>query len=253
MNWLKPDKKLTDQLKASSADFKFDPNPGKYRLLSAIAHLDQKKTSFHFSHILKYSMITAVSFVLFLTGAFALAFNSQPGDKLFSLNKFGENIILNLPLTELQKAEVQEQIVTKRLEALDQVQAKSDSLQADLEARKLETIKESDETLTAAIDNISKNKQKLEASGNKRGAEKLNSVLERLQLKAADREKTIQKFEDETTNKDSKAKIREHLQKIKKSREKAQLEINRPWQTPQVKPIEHLETKLENTQSVEIK
>ncbi len=227
MNWFKLDKSLTDKLKkASSVDFKFDPNPGKYRLLASIEHAAQKKPALHFSPILKYCLITAC-LLLFVSGTFVFAANSQPGDTLFSLNKIGENIILNLPLSDLQKAEVQEQIVTKRLEALDRVQAKTETVKTQLDARKLETVKESDETLSAAIENISKNKQKLEAAGNTQGAEKLGTVLDRLQAKVADREQTIQKIEDETADEPSKTKIRQHLRQIKKSREKAQLEIRR--------------------------
>ena len=53
-----------------------------------------------------------------------------------------------------------------------------------------------------------------------------------MQKKAADREKIIQKLEDETEDEETKARIHQHLEQIKNSREKARLEIKR-FQNPE--------------------
>lgn len=214
-------KELTELLKNSSGEFRFDPEKIKYRLLSSINQLHQNPAHHHFrfTRVIKYS-VSFAGMVIVLSSTFAFASSSKPGDKLFALNKAGERVVLSLPMPSEQKAQVQAYIVTQRFEALDEVEVQA-------ETRNLETVKESDETLTSAIDRITENKKQLESRGKTKSAEKLETVLDQLQITAEKREKKIMELQEKTTDKDAKRKIEEHLKQIRKSREKAQLEIRR--------------------------
>lgn len=201
----------------AGSDFEFDPDKVKYRLLSSINQTAQQPIRhFRFRRVVQYSVGFA-GLVIAISTTFAFASTAKPGDKLFALNKFGEGVVLRLPLSVEQKAKVQEYIVTSRLEALDQVQ----------EAKNLSTVKETDESLMSAVDAITENKKKLEASGKTVAAEKLEKVLDQLQIQAEKREAKIKKLEEETKDLKTKAEIRRHLRKIEESRKKAQAEIKR--------------------------
>ncbi len=214
------DEELTKLLKNSSGEFRFDPEKVKYRLLSSIDQTNQKHPHhFKFTRVIKYS-VTFAGFVIVVSSSFAFASNSKPGDKLFALNKAGEQVVLRLPMPSEQKAKVEAYIVTQRFEALDEVEVQT-------EIRNLATVRESDETLTSAIDRITENKKQLESRGKTKAAEKLETVLDKLQIAAEKQEKKIMELQEKTTDKDSKKKIEEHLKQIRKSREKAQLEIRR--------------------------
>jgi hypothetical protein len=226
------DEKLKRLLKTSGSDFQFDPNAVKYRLLTSMNQADQSpRPPFHITRVTKYSIGFAGTVIL-LSATFALASNSKPGDKLFALNKLGEQIVLNLPLSVEQKAKVEAYIVTNRLKALDQVQAKISQATTAVEAKNLETVKETDESFTSAIDEISQNKQALEARGNNAAADRLEIVLDQLQTQAQQREATITALEDATASVEVKVKIQAHLFQLKSSGQKARLQIKRFINTP---------------------
>ncbi|MBX4186967.1 MAG: hypothetical protein KW802_01755 [Candidatus Doudnabacteria bacterium] len=210
------DKALANLLKRSAGDFNFDETSAKFRLLASINRLDQKPApSFHITRVMWYSTAFA-ALVITASTTFAFASNALPGDKLFALNKFGEKVILTLPLPVEQKAKVQEYIVTNRLEALDKVDTED-----------LETVKESDESLMTAVDAITQNKTRLESMGKTKQAETLEKVLDQLQTKVENKENTIKEIEKRAKDEPTREKIREHLKKIEDSKQKARLHIKR--------------------------
>lgn len=231
MKWFKPSKKdqeLMKLLKNSISDFEFDPNKVKYRLLSSLNQAEQKPLIRHFriGRVAQYSVGFA-GLVVLISTTFAFASSSKPGDKLFMLNKFGENVVLKLPLSVEQNAKVQEYIVTNRLKALDQVKPAVEEPDMESEFRNLETIKESDESLMTAVNQITENKKKLEALGRTQAAENLEKVLDQLQTQAEKRQAKIRELEENSKDSKTKAEIRNYLQKIENSRKKAQSEIRR--------------------------
>lgn len=223
----KPNNDLIHLLKQSSSDFGFDPARVKYRLLTSISQADQKPAhQFRFGRVVRYSA-SFVAVVVMISTTFAFASNAKPGEKLFALNKFGENVVLSLPLSVEQKAKVQEYIVTNRLDALDKVNTRTESTKLGFEEVDLETIRESDESLMSAVDAITTNKKQLEASGKTEAAGKLEKVLDQLQSKAQTHEAAIKAIEERTKNADTKAAIRQHLQKMENSKLKARSQIKR--------------------------
>lgn len=227
MKWFKStkDEKLKQLLKTSGSDFQFDPTATKYRLMTSITDADQKpRPHFHLGRVARYSLSFA-AVVVFLSGTFAFAFNSQPGDALFSLNKLGEQAVLNLPLSDEQKANVETYIVNSRLQALDQVQVKNIESNSKMAEKNLAAIKETDDSFASAVENISKNQKTLQDSGKTQAAAKLNDKLNKLQIEAQKHEAAIKAFEDQTTDKDAKAKIQAHLSKLRASGQKAREQI----------------------------
>ncbi len=230
MNLFGPSKhneELIKLLRKSRSNFRFDPDLVKYRLLASVREAGQKTPShFRFSRVIRYSSSFA-GLVLVISTTFAFASNSRPGDTLFGLNKFGENVVLQLPLSVQQKALVREHIVTNRLEALDQVQTDHEVENLESEDRSLEAIKESNESLSRAVDVITENKQKLEAAGKTEAVEKLEHVLDQLQDQAQKREVKIKQIADQTKDAKKKEEIQNHLKKIEESRKKARLHIKK--------------------------
>ena len=218
---IKKYEKLIKLLKHSKEPFELDESSVKFRLLASMHTLDQKPrhaVAGYGWRIFKYSF-GFVGLVLVVSTTFAFASTATPGQPLFALNKFGEQLVLSLPISAQDKAAVQAHIVENRLKALEQVQT---SVSKD----ELATVKESDDSLNQAVTQITKNKQAAEKSGNKKGAQQLNNILNNIQNLAAKHEVQLQKLEDETSDQNLKSQIDQHLQKIKESRHKAELETN---------------------------
>src|SRR3989344_8745919 len=215
----KPDNDLTKMLKQSQQDFRFDQEKVKARLDYSLRAVPIWAPSHRFFtiRIVRYSVVTA-SMLIFVSATFVFASNAKPGEKLFALNKFGEQVLLSLPLTMDQKAQLHTHIVTNRLNALSQIQT------ADVTSQ-LERVKESDESIHAAIQAISTNKEKLQTRGQTTSAQKLDKVLNQLDDLAAQHEQRIKIFETTVNDQKTRDKIDARLHEIKKARHKARLEL----------------------------
>src|SRR5258708_4734798 len=114
MIWFKDEKSehLKKLLKHSQSQFRFDQSGIKNRLLTSLdtAKIELNHDHFIVFRIVKYSVVPVCLF-LFISASFAFASSSVPGDKLFFLNKLGEKIILNLPLSSQQNADIESKIV----------------------------------------------------------------------------------------------------------------------------------------------
>lgn len=219
MNFFKDEKrdKLISMLKQSKPDFKFDPNSGKVQLMQSLtrSQIVEPEMKMHSWHIMRYSLATAC-LLIFVSGTFAFASNAKPGDKLFPMNKLGEQMILKLPLTDEVRANFQARIVSKRLEALTQVKPEA----------KLETIKESDESLNQAVEAITTNRQNLRTKGNKQAEARLNNVLNQLESLAQKQQERIEVLQSETDDTQVRLMIDQHLLRVKQAKQKAILELN---------------------------
>ncbi len=220
------DEQLKKLLKNSATDFKFDPNSVKFRLLNSIASSEQVIVKhFKFVRVLKYSVGFA-GMVIIVSTTFAVASNAVPGDRLFALNKAGEKVVLSLPLPAQERAEVQAYFVNQRFEDLEQVKTKPDKPTAS-DTKKLQAIKESERSLTSAINSITENRKRLDTRANAKTSKKLVGILDDLQKKALEKETLIKQLEDDIGDKETRDKIHEHLELIQKSRRQAQEEIDK--------------------------
>jgi hypothetical protein len=182
-----PNDELTKLLKTSQQDFGFNQELVKMRVTSQLQSENQDmKQPLQHHHWMRSSIVTAVV-ILSLSITAVSAAQSQPGDKLFSLNKWGEKFVLSLPLSIEHKAQVQTSIVTKRLQALKKVQTQPDDLN-----RKLKTVNESDESLRNAVEMVTANKAKFRAMGQMAQANRLTPALNQLNDLAQEHEDQIQ-------------------------------------------------------------
>jgi len=221
---------LIKELGKSHVDFEFDQVSAKKSLLSTIENIlpeTESKLSKRKPFILQFGL-TLAAVVLMVSGTFAAASKSLPGDKLFSVTKLKEKMLLILPFSPQSRAEIQASIVEDRLKALDQFPLVEDTgaikpNTVQLEARKLETLKEASESLHQAVDNIQKKRNEFEENGQIKQAEKLDDVLLNISEQSEKREKVIKEIEEklEKENERLKEKAQERLEDLKKARNKA--------------------------------
>ncbi len=242
MTWFnnKENKKLETLLKQSQGNFSFNQADIKSRLLQSIAHQEQTSPKYAFPWYLPKYATALAAIVLFVSGAFAFASNSQPGDKLFAVTKVSEQIILSLPLPETQLSQLETKMVSRRLKALDNIN-KENSI--------LETVKESDEGLNQAVEKIILEKARLEKRGKSIQVEKLDQTLTKLEALAGEHEQKFENLKERATDQQQKERITQHLEKFKQSRHKALQEIKKrsPNSGTEVKNKNKLEFNLPNT------
>jgi len=217
-----PDPAVVSLLKRSGVNFKLDQQ-AKARLLVAIAQADLKRHQperMHHGLIFKFGLGLA-AVVLIVSGTLAAASTSQPGDKLFPVNKLREQFILSLPLSAQAKAKVRTQIVAERFRALDSFPGQTTKDDPTLKQRRLATIKESEESLNNAVDAITTTQKNLEASGNLQEAQDLDDVLGNLAQMATQRESAIQALADQSTDGDQE-EINMQLDQFRSARHKAE-------------------------------
>lgn len=216
--------KVIQLLKKSKQDFDFNAESSKIRLMQSLQYSSPpaEETTIRHWPIWHYAIATAC-LLIFASATFTLASTARPGDKLFGLNKFREQVILKLPLNVETKAHFQTEIVSKRLEALDLVQPKVNV--------RLERVKESEESLNAAIEAVSTNKHNLEALGKTQAAARLSEVLNELEALASKNEKRIESLGQDTDDEPTRVIMQNHLRQVKEARKKAILEL-KSGQTP---------------------
>lgn len=224
------DEKLIQMLKRSEQGFRFDPEQLKIRVMQSVRSTEQIAAPRHFISIsiLRYSMITA-GLVIFTSGTLVYASaQSGPGDKLFGITKLKEQVILSLTFNNESKAEYYNTIVTHRLEALEALETQIKSTEARANTKKLQTIKESDESISEAIESVSMSQQTFMRNGRSDDSRRLLDQLTRLEKLAAEHEKRMEAMELETVDEKTRVEIYEHRIKVKESRVKAWNRINLP-------------------------
>lgn len=216
---------IINLLKKTRQDFIFDRTGIKNRLMANLENAPIKAPSHPMPvfRFVKYASVI-VTILAFLSATFAFASNSRPGDALFPLNKMGQKIVLTLPFSAEKKAKLQTQFVTNRLNDLEKINA-APSNQPNLQNIQLETIKESDEMLSNAIETISANKNRLRSNGSEKAAQQLDEVLTQLDTLASQHEDQIQEIEDQTQENDIKMTIDSHLTGIKNAHKRVHNEL----------------------------
>jgi hypothetical protein len=208
---------LKKRLKLSAQDFKFGQRNLKSHLLQSLElQKPLPELAKATSHRMLKIVTTTSGVVILLSGTFAFASTSNPGDKLFGLNKFGERIILSLPFSATQKANIETGIVERRFKALDNLNQPTNTVA---------TIKESDEALSEAVATITLNRENFLQQGNTQQANQMGLILNKLDSLAKQREQRIQNLEDGMENENDRAEIQRHLIQFQNTRKQAEMEI----------------------------
>ena len=222
MKWFNDEKlsRLQKQLKYTELDFKFDHQGVKNHLMQSIVEQKYSQAGSRAKFGMRRRVVSwaagSLALVVFISsGTLAFADNSAPGDKLFFLDKFQEKIILSLPLPSEKRADVQAKIVTERMNELTELKKLENQ-----SSIKLRAVKESEESVTRAIESVTTVKTELEKRGKSKQAEQLDSVLNRLDDLAGKQETEISEIKKKLKEKGDVEKADKSLLEIKKARNK---------------------------------
>ena len=223
--------KLISLLASAKQDFKFNQADIKTRLLAQLPHAKQPAAKqFRFSSPLIFrSGFFFAGVILLVSGTFVAASQSQPGDKLFGINKLRQEMLVRLPLGAEGKAKAHAHLVEERLKSLDRLPEQAAQVKLRQENRKLEVIKETERSLNQAVNTIRKNQEALEKKGNKEAASRLQDVLTTIGDMAEKREQTIKRIEEESKNDTKRELLEGHLKDLKEARQKA-IDEGKRWE-----------------------
>ncbi len=221
-NWLQgEEKKILSKWLKQQPNFVYDKAKVKERLMHSVRTAPLEEPKFSWLTMPNWGLVLTAMVIMIGSATFAYADQAKPGDVLFPVNKLNDRLILSLPFTAQTKARIQAQIVTKRLDALDQINQFAEKPTPRFENKKLQTIKESDKSLTTAIERVTENKKAFEEAGNLAGAEAMRKTLTQLETLAGQQAERVESLESKTEDKVRKEEIRQHLAEIKKARKKA--------------------------------
>jgi len=224
----KHDQKIIKLLQTSKQDFEFGQEIVKHRLMESMDRVPKAKQFYHNRFLqvafLKYTLTTAI-ILAFLTSTFAFASNAQPGDTFFPVSKFSERVILSLPLTVEEKARVHMMIVGKRLKALEQSEQPQNKTTSQVQ---LQIVKESDDSISEAIQSVAHAKQQMKSHGDSKGEQKMTQALQQLQNMASTNEQNIQTIQTQSQNQDQQTQneMQHHLENVQNARHKASNMLN---------------------------
>ncbi len=221
-NWfMGEEKKILSAWMKKQPKFTYDKAQVKERLMQSVRMAPMEEPKFSWLTMPNWGLVLTAMVIMIGSATFAYADQAKPGDALFPLNKLNNRLILSLPFTAQTKARIQAQIVSKRLDALDQINEFTEKTTPSFENKKLQTIKESDESLTTAIEKVTENKKAFEQAGNTAGAEAMRKTLTQLETLAGKQEERVESLGNKTVDETRKEEIRQHLTEIKKARKKA--------------------------------
>lgn len=216
--------KLIRLLASAKQDFKFNQSEIKTRLLAQLPQTPQLSANptVRISSLLIFrSGFFFAGLILVASGTFAAASHSGPGDKLFGVNKFRQELLLKLPLSPEGQAKAQAHLVEERLKSLDELPSQVSEVKLRQEHKKLEVIKETEKSLNQAIDTIRRNQEALEKKGNTKAASKLQDVLTTIGDMAQKREETIKRIEEDSKNDARRELLEGRLKDLRSARQKA--------------------------------
>ncbi|MBX4187961.1 MAG: hypothetical protein KW793_02380 [Candidatus Doudnabacteria bacterium] len=222
----KKTEKLTNILNKARFNFSYDKNGIRNRLMinteeHQMSMAEQKLRELaHKSFVRKHKIATALClFLLIAAGsgaALAEADISKPGDKLHSFDQLGEQLLLKLPLTGSQKAKMRANIVDERNKELDYlIQIMPPGTIAT------QAVKESQESLSSAIEKTTFLKNNFASQGKQAQADKIDEVLKRLQILAQEQEIKVQGMLEKEENRELKRQLEDQIKEIRSAGERA--------------------------------
>ena len=213
------DEKLTELLRQSKQDFRFDKDAVKFSLLNQIAAAPRTERSLGRKLVPHYATAFVILLVFALSGStLAYANNSKPGDRLFFLDVAAEKSLMALPLPSTSKAKIQAGIVAERVDEL--VKIENDAKPRN--KAQIKAVVESQSSLSQAVESIVKQQEKLETEGKDKNADELDEVLIRLEVLAEKQEENAEKIRSKVSEIREKEELESRLMEIKKARKKAQ-------------------------------
>ena len=228
MFWLKPkieDEKIIKLIK-SRPDFPFSKNEIKFKLLSSLPSQEKAITPAKWLGVPRYAfasgfLILAIS----LTSTLAYADAAKPGDKLFALDRWQEDLALKLTPSAQTKAKLQTKFVTERAKELTQLAQTTNH-----QEQKIEAVHQSVRSLNQAIESVSKTRNRMRTEGKDKSAARLDTVLNNLQDLAETHEQKTNEIRMRIDDEELKIRIDENLDEIRQAKIKVRLELRQELQ-----------------------
>ena len=227
----KSDEQLIRLLRTAQQDFHFPIGSIKHRLMQSIGQampVAVIESKFRGIIMLRYSVVAAGVIVIISGGLVLASTNSTPGDALFPIAKLREQVILGLTFDDLARADYRADIVSDRLQALDQINQNVEAPQAKINNQRLQVVAESDKSLSTAVDAVMAQQESLQNQGKEAQAAKLRQTLVELDQLALQHEEKIEALESETDDAQTQASIEEHLLNIRHTHAKTLDWLNQP-------------------------
>ncbi len=231
-NLNKQAKHLRWLLKKSRADFAFDKTGVKNRLMAELQEEQlnsamkrvrlTEKRSFIFEH--KWSL--ALSVVLFFVAGSATAFvqadAANPGDSLYTLNRWRDAVMVRLPLPSEQKARIQADIVQERNEELDYLLNLPEESNPEIREIRVQAVDRSVENLDRAIERTQKAQNTFTTDGETEKAERMREALKELGELTDEQQKKIESLAEKDDDEDRRKHYETRLDEIKMFRGRMQ-------------------------------
>jgi hypothetical protein len=125
---------------------------------------------------------------------FVIADAAKPGDGLYFLDQFEEELALKFPRSQTKQAEYQAKVVNEKVEELNELEATNPN--PTIDSVKLKAAQRVQQDIINAVDQATK--AKAGAGDNKKTQAQLDDVLSKLEKYAGDQEKELEKRRDES-------------------------------------------------------
>ncbi len=221
MNWSffydKTDKKVIKALADSRQDFKFDQQNVKARLMMALKDRTTPGTEkyrtpiHHFFPRYVAGLVTSVILVGTTAGLAYASNKAKPGERLYKVQTFQNNLVLSLPLPDTQKAQYRTDIVAQRLTELEQIQPAGSQNSQQIQAE----IRASQQSIVDAVSNVA-----IIQSQSRQNDSKILAIVKQLNDLSNKHEQKMELLKNQITDAQIKAEIEDSLATIKVNREK---------------------------------
>jgi hypothetical protein len=218
-------KKITELLRDSKSDFKFNQSGIKNRLLASVENIHLHPKTFETvtkSNVRRWNaaLASGLGVVVIFSATLAYADLSNPGDKLYFLDQLSERLELKMPRSGEAKARLQERLVNERVTELNKIPAINNTDQTV----RLRAIEESQQNLFNAVEETTRIRESLRSKGRDKAVKNIDEVLSNLGQLAEKQEQRVEEFKKYTENENDVLKLEENLEAIKKAGLKARLE-----------------------------
>jgi hypothetical protein len=203
-------------------DFKFDQAGIKNRLLTSMTYSQSSSSFVQKKFLYKRVSLTfgTVALILFFSSTCVYADHTKPGDKLYFLDQFQEQVGLRLSRTAAEKAKLKSKIINERLQEISEFKNNDPSTQS----LRLESIEKTQANIIQTVDETAAIKQRLTSTGHKNSTNQVDQVLNQLEELAGRQQLQMEQVKSEIDDDAINLKIENNILEIKKARNKARVE-----------------------------
>ena len=223
----KNDEKIILLLKQMDADFEYDKQGIKNRLMNSIqtSHLGQNlipdQTKFH--RRWNFALGTGLAVVVVFVSTLNYADAAKPGDKLYFMDQWSEQVGLNIPRTAASRAKYKSKIIDERIQELMRLEAITPN--PTIDTVKLRALQKTQQNIVQTVEETAEAKKKLQEKHRDKSLRQLETVFTKLEMQAQDQEMRMQRHREQFITDENRADYDERLELIKQARLKARLEL----------------------------